>query len=151
MPLPIDWVDRIFVRLLVRYGSEWLRRWEGVPEDALKADWAEQLDGLDRSPDRIRYALEHLPERPPTVTEFRATCNRRPEQTTLALPAAKADPERIAAALSRMRAGTRANDAKAWAWRLRDRETAGERLSIAQRAMWRQALQPYLSAAEESA
>jgi hypothetical protein len=151
MPMPREWVDRVFARLLVRYGADWLRRWEGVPEDALKADWAEQLDGFERSPDRIRFALDNLPERVPTVTEFRTLCNRRPDPAQLALPPVKADPARVASELSRMRAGIKAENPKAWAWRLRDRENAGERLTIAQRDMWRAALKSELDRAEEAA
>lgn len=141
MPMPAHYVDRIFTRLMVRYGSEWLRKWEGVPEDAVKADWADQLDGFERRPDCIRYALEHLPERAPSVTEFRAICNRMSEPAAPRLEAPKADPARVAREVAKMQAAKDAiRQAKDWAYRLQASERAGERLSKAQRDMWRAAL-----------
>ena len=59
--------------------------------------------------------------------------------------------ERVMAELARIRASIKAENPKAWAWRLRDRENAGERLTIAQRDMWRAALKSELDRAEEAA
>lgn len=71
MPLPLPYVERIHQRLLVRYGSAWSSKWAGVDQDAIQADWAEQLDGM--SLDGIKKALENLPaEFPPTAPAFRA-------------------------------------------------------------------------------
>ena len=138
MSLPESWVERIFARLLVRYGAMWLRMWEGVPMEAVAADWSRELSGL--SGDALSHALENLPaDRPPTVAQFKAlACSRVPPAPPV-LPAPKADPQRVASIVSGMRI-SRQNDPMAWAHALRDREQRGDRLTIAQRDMWRAAL-----------
>lgn len=88
MALHRRFVDEIHARLLVRYGSKWLNLWAGVPEDAVKADWSEQLAAV--TPAGVRFALDNLPDDyPPTVGQFRALCitQQRPELQTPALPA----------------------------------------------------------------
>lgn len=71
MPLPSRYVDEIHMRLAVRYGSAWVSKWQGVDMNAIKADWAEVLDGMQ--PASIRKALDSLPpDFPPTATAFRA-------------------------------------------------------------------------------
>lgn len=155
--LPEAWVERIFATMRATYGAAFDRQWEcppGVdPADhgqQLKAHWGRELARYQQSPDAIRYGLENLPPHPPNLVEFRSSCNRRPDQAQLSLPPVKADPARVAQALSRMRAGIKAENPKAWAWRLRDRENAGERLTIAQRDMWRAALKSEIDRAEEA-
>lgn len=71
MPLHLRYVDEIHARLAVRYGTAWSAKWQGLDQDAIRADWAEVLDGMQ--PASIRKALESLPpEFPPTATAFRA-------------------------------------------------------------------------------
>jgi hypothetical protein len=70
MPLPLQFVERIHQRLMVRYGSAWVSKWAGVDQAAIQADWAEQLHGM--SPAQIKAALDALPDDfPPTCTAFR--------------------------------------------------------------------------------
>lgn len=150
-PLPPAWVDSLFARLAVRYGQEWLRKWEGLDIAAVKADWAEELAPLAQNPDAIKHGLSNLPERAPSVTQFRAICNLRPD-IVKALPAPKADPERVREALAKLRpTKTQADSPKGWAWRLKAREESGERLTKAQRDMWRGALQAELQQHQEAA
>lgn len=88
MALHRRFVDEIHARLLVRYGSKWLSMWAGVPEDAVKADWSEQLAAV--TPAGVRFALDNLPDEfPPTVGQFRSLCltQQRPELQAPALPA----------------------------------------------------------------
>jgi hypothetical protein len=140
MPLPERFVERIFSRLLVRYGSAWLRMWDGVEMDDVKADWAEQLDGFENSPLAIKFALENLPEKPPTILQFKALCINRPVYARVALPVPAADPQKVEAALAKL-AEVKANvNPRAWAHRLKEREAAGEKLTQAQKTMWRAAL-----------
>lgn len=76
MSLPDAWVDRIFDKLNLTYGHQFLARWDGLPVDKVKADWAHELRFLQQNPGAITYALENLPPgRPPNVLEFRALCN----------------------------------------------------------------------------
>ena len=48
MPLPPAWLDRLFAKLTVAYGAEFLRKWEGVPIEDVKAEWADVLDGFEK-------------------------------------------------------------------------------------------------------
>jgi len=141
MSLPDSWVEELFSRLAVRYGTAWTRMWEGIDAGAVRADWANELGGLETNPDAIKHGLANLPpDRPPTVTQFRALCIARPEPKQPQLPAPKASEESIKAAKASAARVTSASGNKDWARALRSREQGGERLSAAQRTMWREAL-----------
>lgn len=74
-----SWVDSLFARLAVRYGSAWSAKWEGLDMAAVRADWAEELAGLSNWPEAISYGLAHLPiDRPPNVAQFRDLCRAAP-------------------------------------------------------------------------
>ena len=80
--MSLRYVKEIHSRLSVRYGSLWRAKWEGVPMEAIEADWADQLDGM--SPESIRKALESLPhDFPPTAPAFRAIGSIRHEAEPL--------------------------------------------------------------------
>ena len=102
MSLPAAWVEKIFEKLTVTYGHQFLGRWSGLDLEAVKADWAHELARFQQNPKALAYALENLPAGdPPTVLEFRAICNRRPDDPGPALPAP--DPaglKRVAGALA---------------------------------------------------
>jgi len=140
--LPSSWVDSLFARLAVRYGSSWLSKWHGIDIAAVKADWAEELGGFVNNPDAITYALAHLPrDFPPSVDQFRQLCCARPEPAMKLLPAPVASEEVVAAAVSKVKAaGLGAPMNKQWAYSLRDKEQQGVPLGAHQRAMWRAAL-----------
>lgn len=79
MSLPEPWVDRIFSRLTLVYGTDFTRRWEGIEPDVVKADWARELSAYQQAPGAISYALENLPaDKPPNVLQFKALCMRAP-------------------------------------------------------------------------
>lgn len=137
------WVESLHARLTVRYGAAWLRLWQDVPVEALRADWAEVLSGI--TPEAIRYALGHLPEdAPPNATQFRALCLRY-SPTVVALPAPKQDPNVARVALAAIQRPADYHP-KAWAYDLREREQRGDRLSSVQRSFWREALRHELGA-----
>lgn len=142
MSLPSKWVEEIHTRLLTRYGSAWLMMWEGIDMAAVRQDWAEELSGFVDKPECIKYGLDNLPvDRPPSVQQFAAACNRAPTPTPPALPAPPADPERVAAALEAIKPAAGPADRLAWARRLRAREwSARERLTPFQRSAWRELL-----------
>lgn len=101
MSLPAAWVDRIFERLTLVYGHQFLGRWSGLDLNAVKDDWGRELAGLERNAAAIGYALENLPAGdPPNVLQFRAICNRRPAETPRLLPPDKDGLKRIAGALT---------------------------------------------------
>ena len=114
MSLPSSWVEPIFTKLTLIYGQQFLRRWQDIDLDSVKADWAHELDGLDKSPQRIAYALQNLPpEKPPTVLEFRAIAWKMPSETNNALlemKAHKGSPPSLVtlAAIARIKQGAHA-------------------------------------------
>ena len=141
MPLQSRWTDEILARLAVRYGSRWSALWQGVDPCLVRADWADQLDGM--SPDGIKYALANLPpDFPPTVTAFRMLGNRRPDPVVLSLPPPPSSPDaarKIAAAVRTMSGKPTPAEYMAGLWARLD---AGEPMSAAMR--------DFLSRAERS-
>lgn len=138
-PIPLPWVEALFARMLVRYGSLWLMQWEGVPAEALAADWAAELAGL--SDVALRYGVANLPlDKPPTLGQFKALCLRAPEAQQPLIDAPPANPERVARLLARARAALHERSHLQWAYDLQARESRGEDLTARQRADWRAAL-----------
>lgn len=85
--LPRSWVDELFGRLALRYGAAFEAQYRGLDRDAVKADWADVLDGFERFPEAIKHALSVLPvDRPPNALQFRDACRRAPRPAQLALP-----------------------------------------------------------------
>lgn len=139
--LPNAWVEEIFSRLSVRYGSTWLALWNGLDMGAVKADWAEVLSGYAQAPGAIKHGLSHLPtDRPPTASQFAALCRNAPRYAPVSLPAPVVD-HAISAAVKAAHHPKIGTAAKAWAHALRKREQAGERLTSFQRTAWRDARQ----------
>lgn len=103
MPFPSSWVDHLFAKFAARYGAAWSRAYQDVDPAAVKADWAEVLDGYEAKHDAIRYGLRYLPvDRPPTATQFREICAKCPSYDIpkLVAPVDPPDPERVRAAVS---------------------------------------------------
>lgn len=72
---PSATIESIFDCMLARYGSAWRAKWQGISLDAVKADWANVLDGF--SPSAIGYGLSYLPDDfPPTASQFATICRR---------------------------------------------------------------------------
>lgn len=132
------WVDKLFARLLVRYGDAWTRKWEGIPEDAVKADWLEQLGPVFRNrPKAIAHALDNLPpDFPPNSEQFRKMCTGFPEMLpALAAPTAKADPQKVAAAVQAVTKPLAHDPARAAADALRARrDRSGGKLGLVHKA-----------------
>lgn len=136
-------IELIFAKCSLVWGREFLGRWEGLDIGEVKADWARELGRLLDHPSKIRHALENLPPKPPTVMQFRDACIAAPSPNEVPEleDDRKADPQRIAAELGKMRVALAGKpDPKAWARRLRIEELGGHRLTEAQRALWRAAL-----------
>jgi len=125
MSLPERWVDRIFERLSLVYGRDFMARYEGLGETAeqgaamVRADWARELDGFEHHPHLLKFALEHLPDRPPTVVEFCRLAKSGPDIQTeqprrLEAPASRETRERLIQAL-RPALAPRQRDPRQWA------------------------------------
>ena len=140
MPLPSRWIDALFSKLTLTYGQAFLRQWEGVPIETVKAEWANELGGFEVAPVKIAYALSILnPDKPPNILQFKAFCIKAPSPVVLAIGAPPADPVRVAEVVASIKK-TQSQVSKGWTARLKAREEAGEKLNSAQRMMWREAV-----------
>lgn len=139
MSLPAAWIDRIFNKLTMAYGHDFLRRWEGLDMDAVKADWAHELGGFVLQPARITYALENIPsDRPPTARQFRVLCNgggHKPDPLPAIGYAGDRPPPHIMDRVHSLALTLRSErrHPHAWAEKLMARRDNGEVLSRAQR------------------
>jgi hypothetical protein len=144
MSIPIGWVDRIFERLSVRYGTRFLDRWKGIEMDDVRMDWSSVLSGLENWPEAISFALDHIDdEKPPTASMFRSLAMRAPKTDRLALPEPKSDHVRVVAELSKLDALKLIKVSvgqKDWAKRLYERDKSGESLNMNQRRCYRAAI-----------
>lgn len=131
MSLPAAWIDKIFDKLTLTYGQTFLRRWQDLDLNAVKSDWGHELDGFDKSPKAIAYALQNLnPERPPTVLEFRAICYKCPSDQPVMIAQPRAAAEKIAEELLKM-APLRQRvyvDQRDWARRIVARHEQGDKI-----------------------
>ena len=57
MGMPSAWIDRIFDKLTLTYGQAFLNRWKDLDLNAVKSDWMHELDGMERHPEAIAFAL----------------------------------------------------------------------------------------------
>lgn len=134
MSLPTAWIDRIFTKMTVAYGRDFLSRWEGVDMADVKTDWSHELAGFVNCPEAIAWALSHLPDgKPPTVMQFRALANSMPRQENMPLPPPAPSAEKLAQELGRMVSLKKAIkntaiDHKAWARRIIERHNGGDRI-----------------------
>lgn len=145
MAMPLAWLDRIFEKLTVTYGSAFMDRWRDVDIAKVKTDWLDELEGMEQHNGlMIGYALANLPEKPPTVIEFRNICRRAPIPEVPRLEGPKADPKRLKAEIEKLLAMVKATPAPAdkrdWARSLRARHHGGERLKAIQLRFAREAL-----------
>ena len=129
MSLPSNWTETIFSKLTLIYGRDFTGRWEGMNICDIKTDWSHELDGYDKRPKSIAWALDNLPpSKPPTVLEFRKLCNTVPQEATLLLPEPKSDPAFVAKVLAKMADAPIRTDGKDWARVTIARKAAGENI-----------------------
>jgi hypothetical protein len=132
MSLPLKAIDRLFDRLTATYGREWVSRWEGLDQNAIKTMWSHELAVYANHLEDIAWALEHLPPRAPNVIEFKQLCKSAPRREEVPkLSAPMADPALVNAELEKLRDILKAkpsstHDPKAWAKRFIARHEAGE-------------------------
>jgi hypothetical protein len=143
MALDDKWMDVIFTKLMLTYGTRFAAQYGPLSLEEIRADWAHALTGI--SADGIKHALMSLPrDFPPNVLQFKYLCHTRPErQSGNLLPPPK--PGQMAPAvrerlLNLMALINHPKDPKAWAKRLREREAMGEDMPEWKRSMWREAL-----------
>jgi hypothetical protein len=120
-----EWIDALFARMTGIYGNRFTRLWENINISLVRKTWATELACFADHPERIRYALEHLPEdQPPTALAFRRIGLQCPDKPLRIGYEGRANPEELARA---QQAGkTVLGDSKAWARRILARAEAGE-------------------------
>lgn len=144
--LPMPWVDKIFEKLGLTYGRDFLARWDGFDADAMlevKHDWSMELGGFFDQPDSIAHALAHLPAKAPNVIEFRQLCRSTPRSDFKQLPRPSQDPQKVAEVLGHVKKKLSKfpqRDPKQWARDLKARYDKGEKLGAHQIVAFRQAL-----------
>ncbi len=138
----IQAVDYIFAQCAATYGAAWDRSLGQAPIADTKTAWLNAIECFRSSKKRIVWALQNLPERAPNPVEFRKLCMAAPAPVVPELPAPKADPERVAAELAKLDQikASQPHGMKEWAYRLQEREEAGEILGPYQRMCYRAAL-----------
>lgn len=147
MSLPLPWVNRIFERLTLTYGSEFDARWSSFDEEEMievNLHWADELAAYKNAPHAITFALNNLPERAPNVIQFRNLCRQAPAIEPLRIEPPAADPARVAAVLEKiapvMQQPRAQSNPKAWAHRLLERLQSGERINPTAAQMARTAI-----------
>lgn len=82
--LPDKFIDRIFSKLSLTYGARFMRQYDGLDPDLVKANWAHELAGFAATPLAIKHALDHLPkDDPPNVLQFRDLCRGYRAETAI--------------------------------------------------------------------
>lgn len=146
MALPLLWVDRIFDKLTLTYGQAFLARWRDIDINAVKSDWMHELSGFEAFPSAIAHALSNLPDKPPSIVDFKTLCRSAPAAGVPRIESPKADPERVKAELAKLAplrnapALASTHDPRAWAKAILRDYTGGLRRSPAVVAMARNAL-----------
>lgn len=134
-------IQKLFDTLGAAYGAAWDRSLGITPVDQVQAEWNKRLMGFSMAD--IRYALDHLPAKPPNIFEFRDLCRASPKKEVPLLEQPKANPERVAQLAQQVRNsfGEQAQkDPKAWARKLLQRHQSGEKLGGHQIRAYREAL-----------
>jgi hypothetical protein len=140
-------IDRLFERLSLTYGNAWQASLGTAPLNEIKTFWLHELSGFMQSKESmmaISWALNHLPERPPNLVQFKNICYQAPVVEKLQLPAPPADPARVSKELSKladMRITTKRVDPKEWARKILGDYAAGAKKSLTVVEMARNALE----------
>ncbi|CAB4121755.1 hypothetical protein UFOVP17_3 [uncultured Caudovirales phage] len=84
-PLPLEWIERIFMRLHGRFGNNFTDKFKigqldingrDIGIENAKQVWSEELAGI--SAERIKSALLHQYEYAPSCDQFKAQCKSIP-------------------------------------------------------------------------
>ena len=137
-------IDRLFERLSLTYGNAWDNSLGTAPLNEIKTFWMNQLSGFMQSKESmmsISWALNHLPERPPNLIQFKNLCYQAPAVEKPQLPSPPADPERVKQELAKLGAMNKPkSDPKDWARKILGDYAAGVKKSPTVVQMARDAL-----------
>lgn len=127
-------VENAFERMARQYGSAFDAVYAG-DIDAVKREWALQLQQVPEVLDAIPWALLHLPDRVPSLPQFRRLCEGAPRSRQQAMVSDSAptrgptpeERERLRQLAADIRGGTMfARPGRDWAQRVIDRHVSGE-------------------------
>ena len=137
-------IDRLFERLSMTYGIAWDNSIGTAPLNEIKSFWMNQLSGFMQSKESmmaISWALNHLPERPPNLVQFKNLCYQAPAVERPQLPSPPADPERVKQEFAKLGAMNKSkSDPKDWARKILGDYAAGVKKTPAVLKMARDAL-----------
>lgn len=137
MSMPLAWVERIFHKLSVAYGRDFLGKYEGMPLADVKTDWAHELSNC--TGDSVRHALENLTSKAPNVYEFRALCAASPKMIGLPAPLPKQDPLIVRKIIEGIKPVEK-QDPRAWAHKIIKKHADGAKVTPTVLLFARQAL-----------
>lgn len=141
MALSSHWIEKIFARMLVRYGAAWLRKYPGLEVDAVKADWALVLAPYEDNAKALYHGLGNLPDdAPPNAKEFARICRGVPQVAVPRLGAPVSGPDRRREVVKKVREAfaQRPNPKRAQLQRLLDIQAQGKKLTLLQLNMLRE-------------
>ena len=149
MSLPSVAVDRLFQKLLMVYGSDFERMWGNLNLNDVKIFWAHELGFYAEHLECIKWALENLPDRCPNLIQFKALCKQAPRPEHKKLDYSKADAEVVDKELAKIASEALQApkneqgivDHRRWAKKLAERHKNGEKLSLIQIKMCKEALE----------
>lgn len=137
-------IDRLFERLSMTYGIAWDNSLGTAPLNEIKSFWMHGLSGFLQSKESmmaISWALNHLPERPPNLVQFKNLCYQAPAVERPKLPSPPADPERVKQELAKLAGINKPKqDPKDWARKILGDYAAGVKKPVAVVQMARDAL-----------
>jgi hypothetical protein len=137
-------IDRLFERLSMTYGISWDNSLGSAPLNEIKSHWMHELSGFLKSKESmmsISWALDHLPERPPNLVQFKNLCYQAPAVERPQLPSPPADPERVKQELAKLAGINKPKqDSKDWARKILGDYAAGVKKPVAVLQMARDAL-----------
>lgn len=137
-------VEYIFAQCSATYGAAWDRSLGQAPIADIKTAWLSAVEPFSNSKKRILWALQNLPDHAPNPIQFRKLCRAAPMPEELALPAPKADPERVARELAKLGhvrdSVKQPHGMKQWAHNLKARHDAGKKLNPNQIRCYTEAL-----------
>lgn len=73
-PIPADWIERLFDKMLLDYGKKFTDQWAGPDPDKLIAHWSRELAGY--TPAELRRGYDALAglDWPPSLPQFKKLC-----------------------------------------------------------------------------
>jgi hypothetical protein len=131
--LPAAWVDRLFERLFMIYGTDKMQGlWRGQEMADVKACWAVELAGYNGDELRAGFAALHRdhPEWPPTLYQFADLCKAAVRQEAYkALPWPKIDPKEVDPRIHALKVAITSQhpDPLAWSRKILERHAAGDK------------------------